>query len=150
MVTNFLTRLKDYLHPSSQVFIDVPNLNDLVVSGLDIPELREFYYRSIYLYYFTPISLGKLLRQQGYKWNIQTSQQASITNHFHWMYQRQGQANGNHMTSVFPPVKVLDKVPMNDVLEKVDDFYRDLLEQNNMGNLLVAHARLSKISYYPG
>ncbi|MGD2118688.1 MAG: class I SAM-dependent methyltransferase [Chromatiales bacterium] len=143
LVRNFLDRLKNYLHPDSHVFIEVPNLNNPLVSGVDIPEFRNFYYRSIHLYYFTPTSLGKLLGQEGFAFNLHTSQQASITNHFHWMHKHQGQANGNYMTSVEPPVTILDKLPMRDVLGKVDDYYRDLLEQNDMGDLLSAHAKLS-------
>lgn len=141
-VRDFLTSLKDYLHKDSQIFFEVPNLNDPLVSGVDIEEFRNFYYRPIHLYYFTPKSLEKLLNQAGFECTIHTSQQASITNHFHWMHNRTGQPNANYMTSVHPPVNVLEKLPMAEILEKVDDYYRKLLEENMMGDLLSAHARL--------
>ncbi len=142
-VRDFLTSLKNYLHEDSQIFFEVPNLNDPLVSGVDIEEFRNFYYRPIHLYYFTPKSLGKLLNQAGFECAIHTSQQASITNHFHWMHNRTGQPNANYMTSVQPPVNVFEKLPMAEILEKVDDYYRTLLEENMMGDLLSAHARLN-------
>lgn len=142
-VRDFLESLKGYLHRDSQIFLEVPNLNDPLVSGADIQEFRNFYYRPIHLYYFTPASLERLLREAGFECTIHTSQQASITNHFHWMHNRCGQPNANYMTSVHPPVGVLDKLPMTEILEKVDDYYRHLLEEHMMGDLLSAHARLA-------
>lgn len=144
-VRDFLDKLKNYLHEDSLLFIEVPNLNDPLVSGYEIPEFRNFYYRSIHLYYFTLKSLGKLLRQQGYSCELHTSQQASITNHFHWMHHLSGQKNGNYMTSVVPPVEIRDDFPMRDILEKTDDCYRSLLEKNDVGDLLFARAKLVKI-----
>ena len=141
-VRDFLTSLKGYLHKDSQIFFEVPNLYNPLVSGVDIEEFRNFYYRPVHLYYFTHNSLKLLLNKSGFECTIHTSQQASITNHFHWMHNRARQPNANCMTSVHPPVRVFDKLPMAEILEKVDDYYRHLLEENLMGDLLSAHARL--------
>jgi 2-polyprenyl-3-methyl-5-hydroxy-6-metoxy-1,4-benzoquinol methylase len=143
LVRDFLNTLKDYMHENTMVFIEVPNLNDPLISGVDIGQFRDFYYRQIHLYYFTPDSLGKLLKQEGYNFELHTSQQASITNHFHWMHQKCGQVNGNLMTSVVPPVDIYDHLQMREILEKTDNYYRNLLIQNDMGDLLSARAWLS-------
>lgn len=141
-VTVFLEKLKDYVHEDSHIFIEVPNLNDPLVNGYDVPEYRNFYYRPVHLYYFTPTSLGKLLDKAGYTYNLHTTQQTSITNHFHWMHNRCGQADGNSMSSIVTPENMLKKLPIKSILEKVDDYYRELLIKNEMGDLLAAHVQL--------
>jgi hypothetical protein len=142
LVRGFLEALKGYIHQDTDVFIEVPNLNDPLVSGYDVPEYRTFYYRPVHLYYFTPKSLGHLLEKAGFSYTLHTVQQASITNHFHWMHNRRGQPNANFMTSVMPPVGLLGKLPIKDVLEQVDDYYRALVQKYAMGDLLCAHVRL--------
>ena len=144
LIGDFLQNLKKYVHDQSHIYIEVPNLNNVLASGYDISSFRDFYYRSIHLYYFTPKSLVKLLNKYGFDADIHTMQQASLTNHFHWMYNNQGQANASSMTSVDLPVDVMDKLPMYEILDKVDDYYRELYEKEMMGDLLSAHAVLSK------
>ena len=144
LVRKFLNALKKYMHHDTDVFIEVPNLSNALVKSYDIEEFRKFYYRAIHLYYFNPVSLKKLLDVEGFKSSITTSQQASITNHFHWMYNRRGQENADLMTSVVPPVQMLDgKTPILHILDTLDDEYRKQLEKNDMGDLLSAHVRLS-------
>lgn len=147
LVVNFLSALKKYMHQDTQVFIEVPNLNDALVSGFDLPVFRDFYYRPVHLYYFTPKSLGKLLEISGFRYDLHTSQQASITNHFHWMHKHKGQPNGNYMASVVAPCEVSDKLPIRSILEEVDDHYRGLLRSAEMGDLLSAHVSLKKESF---
>ena len=141
-VKNFLESLKAYCHKDTQIFIEVPNLNDPLVNGYKINEYREFYYRAIHLYYFTPKSITKLLKCMGFNVECSTSQQASITNHFHWMHQKKGQKNANAMTSALAPVDLNPKLPINEILDKTDDYYRKILEENLMGDLLLAHATI--------
>lgn len=144
LVRNFLQVLKSYLKPNGDIFIEVPNHNNALVSGLEIQEFKNFYYRPIHLYYFNPNSLGKLLATEGYSYEMETTQQASITNHFHWMYNRKGQPNANYMTSALPPVPhgTLGK-DYGKILDEVDDFYRQALIKNKMGDLLAAHLRVN-------
>lgn len=142
-IGDFLQNLKKYIHNDSHVYIEVPNLNNLLVSGYDISEFRDFYYRPIHLYYFTPASLVKLLNKYGFDVDIHTMQQASLTNHFHWMHNKKGQPNANAMTSIQLPTDALPKLPMLEMLDQVDDYYRELCEKNQMGDLLSAHAVLA-------
>ena len=143
-VKNFLEKLKGYTHKDTQIFIEVPNLNDPLVKSYEIEEFKEFYYRAIHLYYFTPKSLSKLLDVSGYTSECTTSQQASLTNHFHWMHKKRGQKDANAMTSAIAPVEVNDDFPINEILDKTDDFYRKALEDNMMGDLLLAKVKLKQ------
>ena len=143
-IGDFLQNLKKYVHEQSHIYIEVQNLNNALASAYDISNFRDFYYRPIHLYYFTPKSLVKLLNKYGFDADIHTMQQASLTNHFHWMYNKHGQANASSMTSVDLPIEIMDKLPMYEILDKVDDYYRELCEKQMMGDLLSAHAVLAK------
>lgn len=135
-VKKFLATLKTYMHEKTEVFIEVPNLNDPIVKGFKIEQYREFYYRPVHLYYFTVNSIGKLLNEIGFNFETHTNQQASITNHFHWMHHGKGQPNANCMTSVVPPVEIEEGTGMKEIMEKVDDYYRTLLIEHDKGDLL--------------
>ena len=144
-VKEFIGYLKRYLKDSGLVFIEVPNLNCPLWSCYDIPEYRKMQYRSVHQYYFTPTAIGKLLKNAGFDYEITTCQQASITNHFHWMHQRNPQPTKNHMSSVVLPLTYynggyLDGSVMKEVLEEVDDLYREKIVERDMGNLISARA----------
>lgn len=145
-VTDFLEDLKRrFMHDKTQVFIEVPNLLDPLTSCYDIPEYRDFFYRQYHLYYFSEKSLGLLLSKVGFMFECQIMLQASLTNHFHWMHQGKGQATTTDMSNIVLPQKALmDRTPLEipfmNILDWVDDFYRDLMVKNGIGDLLRARA----------
>jgi len=148
IVTEFLEDLKArFTHNNTQIFIEVPNLLDPLVSCYDIPAYREFFYREYHLYYFTEKSLGKLLEKVGFNYECVPLLQASITNHFHWMHQGRGQATTTDMSNVvLPRGTLMDKTPAGDdfvrILDKVDNLYRELLLKGSIGDLLACKAWL--------
>ena len=149
-VTTFLECLKKYLSYNSMIFIEVPNLNCPLLSCYDIPGYRDMQYRIIHQYYFTLKALGKLLEKCSYGFEIRTLQQASITNHFHWMYTQIRQPTKNHMSSAVLPVPYfskghIDSNLVKDVLEVTDNFYRQMLEKRDLGNLIYARAWLKNM-----
>ena len=85
-VNEFLIHLKRFLHSRSLVFIEVPDLLDPLCTYFDVSEYREFYYREYHLYYFTERSLQRLLEKAGFHCEFQHLMQASLTNHFHWLF----------------------------------------------------------------
>ncbi len=142
LVVEFLQHLKEFMHEKTHLIIEVPNRKNLLFNTYDVPTFRDFYYRAIHLYYFTPKSLAKLLTDAGFKVTTSTSQQASITNHLHWMHHGKGQPNANYMTAPVLPVGWLDEAGLGDVLDEVDNLYRSRLEEAGIGDLLAAHAVL--------
>lgn len=149
-IKEYFESLKRFLAPDAQIFIEVPNLNCPLMSCYDIEEFRKFYYRPVHLYYFTPNALGRILAQCGFEYEITTSQQASLTNHFHWAYKRHGQPSANHMTSALPPVRLMkdsffSKDIIIGILDTIDDCYRQMLVEHNMGDLLAARAWLNVV-----
>ena len=140
---SFLNRLKLFLNEKGLIFIGVPNSKNVLFSGYEIEKFKNFYYRSIHLYYFNPFSLSKILNQLDFKCELTTSQQASITNHFNWIHLNKGQKNANEMTSVKLPVDYESTSNIHKILDETDDFYRSLLEKNNLGDLLFAKVSMT-------
>jgi len=145
LISDFLNHLKTFSHGKSHIFIEVPNLLDPLVSYYDVSAYRDFYYREYHLYYFTPKSLRKLLNLQGFECEIWPTQQASLTNHFHWMHKGRGQANTNEMVNVTLPKALINNntsgnKTFEQILDEVDDFYRQILLNEGIGDLLSCHA----------
>ena len=143
LVADFLQQLKDYMHEKTHLIIEVPHRKNVLFNSYDVPTFRDFYYRAIHLYYFTSVSLTKVLKDAGFKVETTTSQQASITNHLHWMHNGKGQPNANYMTSVALPVGWRNEEGVAAILDEVDDLYRARLEEAGLGDLLTAHATLN-------
>lgn len=147
-ILDFLTGLKKIIHKRSQIFIEIPNLRDPLAYYYDIENYRNFFYRKYHLYYFTETSLGKLLKKAGFDSEIKPLQAASISNHFHWLHQKKGQANTNEMVKITLPNALLqDKMPngksFDKLLDEVDNFYRQKLVEAGIGDLLSCRAWLS-------
>ncbi len=142
LVTEFLQHLKGFMHEKTHLIIEVPHRKNVLFNSYDVPTFRDFYYRAIHLYYFTSTSLTKLLIEAGFNVETETSQQASMTNHLHWMHNGKGQPNANYMTSVVLPVSWRDERGVSAILDEVDNLYRTRLEEAGLGDLLAAHATL--------
>ncbi|MBW2004221.1 MAG: class I SAM-dependent methyltransferase [Deltaproteobacteria bacterium] len=147
-VMKFLNDLKSrFTHEKTQIFIEVPNLLDPLTSCYDVREYRDFFYREYHLYYFSEKSLNKLINKAGFNCQTEPLLQASLTNHFHWMHEGKGQATTTDMSNVvLPRAALMDKTPAGnafmDILDKVDDFYRELLLKEGIGDLLACRAWL--------
>jgi len=146
----FLRDLKArFTHKNTQIFIITPHLLDPLVSCYDVPEYRDFFYREYHLYYFTEKSMGRLLEKTGFQFEIKPVLQASLTNHFHWMHKGHGQANTTDMSNVVLPKSPLMSTtpsgrPFHDVLSKVDNYYRELLCEEKIGDLLFCRAWIKR------
>lgn len=145
-IIEFLDDLKSrFTHEHTQIFIEVPNLLDPLTSCYDVPEYRNFFYRQYHLYYFTEKSMSKLLEKIGFKCETKLLLQASLTNHFHWIHNKKGQATTTDMSNVIlpePPLmhKTPSGKPFMEILNAVDDLYRRLLLKNGIGDLIACRA----------
>ncbi len=92
--------------------------------------------------YFKENSLGKLFEKVGLNYTCELRQQASITNHFHWIHNEIGQPTKSDMVNTVLPKRLLsENTPLGNpfilLLDKVDDYYRGLLMEEGIGDLLV-------------
>jgi SAM-dependent methyltransferase len=137
-VKKYLISLKEWITPDGILFIEVPSLNCAMLRYYDIPEYRKHFYRSQHLYHFTEKSLRRLLNSCDYDCVVSPFQNASLTNHFHWLHTGKRQPTTNDMVSVTLPRKSKN---LTEVLEKTDNFYRKQLTTKGISDILIAQAR---------
>lgn len=131
----FLLLCKKYLKPNGIIYIEVPNVNDVLLSVYDIPPFREFYYREPHVYYYSEKTLDKMLQKGGFAGNTKTIQEYTLFNHLHWLLTKKPQ---QRQTDGYNMIKLTDSPGKNvKMLEKwfseTNTEYQRLLEQCGLG-----------------
>ena len=128
-VEDAYNRLRD----GGTLYVDVPNLNDALLSAYRIPEYAAFWYREPHLTYWTADTLRTLLEGAGFQVTIDYAQEYSLGNHLWWLFKRQGMPNAYMGQIPFIPAAELAGV-----FERLDAEYRGELVARGMTDRLVA------------
>ena len=92
----FLKTLKKVAGSKGNIYIEVPNLRDPLLSVWAPPFYRKFFYHSAHLHYFTENSIRKVAEKTGYSASdieIVFIQDYNLLNHIHWIMNDCPQAN---------------------------------------------------------
>jgi len=81
----FLEQVKRKLSHSGKLIIEVPNVNDILVSTYKIKNHLDFYWEIAHKYYFSKDSLKKVIDRAGFRTEIHPLQRYDLSNHMHWM-----------------------------------------------------------------
>ncbi|MGE5373164.1 MAG: class I SAM-dependent methyltransferase [Solirubrobacterales bacterium] len=81
----FLKQLTPLLKPGGRLLVEVPNVEDALVSLYAVPAYLDFYYQKVHLYYFSTRTLTDTLERAGFKATIQGVQRYDLSNHIQWM-----------------------------------------------------------------
>jgi len=90
-VVNPVLFLKDLMRVSKKggtIFLEVPNLDDALLSVWDIAPYRKFFYHSAHLHYFTGNSLKKVATDAGFlpkSIQVKYTQDYNLLNHLNWL-----------------------------------------------------------------
>ena len=99
---HFLKELKEKLSPTGKLIIEVPNVDDVLVSVYKIKNHLDFYWEIAHNYYFSKHSLKCVLDQAGYQSVIFPLQRYDLSNHMYWM--QFGKPGGQgYYNSIFTP-----------------------------------------------
>lgn len=82
---SFLTDLKSLLKPGGCIYIEVPNVDDILVKTYQCDEFKNFYYKKAHLYNFNEKGLQYIFRQAGYQSEIDFVQRYDLSNHLYWL-----------------------------------------------------------------
>ena len=82
----FLEMLKPFLAPNGVVVIEVPSINDPLLTLYDAPGYREFFYHSAHNWYFSPESLDALMEDCGFAGHVECVQDYNFLNHLSWVH----------------------------------------------------------------
>ena len=131
----FLSLCKKYLKPNGIIYIEVPNVNEALLSVYNIPSFHEFYYREPHVYYYSEKTLCKILQKVGFIGNTKTIQEYTFFNHLHWLLTKKPQQDQNDGYGI---KKLTDTTGKNGkMLEKwlnqTNSKYQRLLEHLGIG-----------------
>ena len=84
-----------YVRPGGTLFVEVPNLNDPLLSLYDAPRYRSFYYHKAHLWYFSAASLSGVMRRAGVEGEVTYAQDYNLLNHLHWALRNEPQPSAH-------------------------------------------------------
>ena len=121
---SFFRKANRALKKGGKIFIEIPNVDDALLSLYDIPGFRLYYYTPAHQFYYSKNTLERLFKKAGYNdYEIKIIQRYDLSNHMHWM--SYGKPGGvGKFNNVFSP----------ELLEK----YKQDLVKSGKGDGLIA------------
>ena len=87
----FMRDIHACLKPGGIACVEVPNLEDALLSICDLSNYQRYYYRLVHLFYFSARSLQLLMEKTGFAGDVFFAQDYNIFNHINWMLNNSGQ-----------------------------------------------------------
>ncbi len=81
----YLAQLKNFLAEGGRIFIEVPDIDDGLISLYNIEKFKRFYFQRAHLYYFSKNTLREVCSKAGLKVSIKGIQRYDFSNHIRWM-----------------------------------------------------------------
>ena len=134
----FLSLCKNYLKSNGKIYLEVPNIDDALISIYTISSFKEFYFREPHRYYYSKKTLEKIMEKSGFIGTTRTIQEYSIFNHIHWLLNQQPQPNqqiGYGMLSwnCSNSNKLKQSEMLSKWFEKINFEYQRILEKEDLG-----------------
>jgi len=137
----FLTTLSEYIKPGGFIHVEVPNINDALLSAYKLNKgFADFYFREPHLYYFSVDTLKELFSQSGFDGEASTCQDNNFLNTINWIQNDKPQDSVE--TSQYPPILVNNKDVNDEIRGKlnkwilgVDREYQSLLNSLKIGDV---------------
>jgi SAM-dependent methyltransferase len=82
---DFLLGIKPLLKPTGKLVIEVPNVDDVLVSVYKIQAYLRFYYQKAHLYYFSVDTLAQVFKKALLSADMKGIQRYDLSNHIRWM-----------------------------------------------------------------
>lgn len=130
----FLKTVRRYLKPSGSLYVEVPNVDDALLSVYKIESYADFWYREPHLFNFSPSTLRLLMAKAGFEGDILPVQRYGFLNHMYWILVGKPQPSAEVAMSTQPLVQN-ESVPastrkrLNEWIKRVDAEYRTILKE---------------------
>lgn len=108
---HYLKEVKEKLSGNGKLIIEVPNVEDILVSVYKIKPHLDFYWEIAHNYYFSKTTLGLVLEKAGYEYEVFPLQRYDLSNHMSWMMTGKPGGQGR-FNAVFSPA-LLDEYEKN-------------------------------------
>ncbi|MFX1383484.1 MAG: class I SAM-dependent methyltransferase [Promethearchaeota archaeon] len=131
----FLNTYKKYLKKDGYICIEVPNIDDILISAYKVEPYIDFWFREPHLFNFSQKSLAMLLEKVGFKGKIEGIHFYNFLNHLNWIFTGKPQKSVDMGRS--KPVLIKNssinenlKNEINQWFENVNKDYMKLLEKH--------------------
>ncbi len=128
------------------VVIEVPNVEDALISIFDVTAYKDFHFMKPHLFYYSNNSLEFLLKKAGFK-NIEfrSYQHYGIINHMNWILTgKTASATKISGAGVQIPLTHMEEPKLdvvNEFFEEMNKKYKDFLEAKENADTLLAIAK---------
>ena len=82
----FLETCRRLLAPDGTIYLEVPNVDDALLTCFGVDGYRDFYWRAPHAYYYSQQTLPKILAKAGFGGSVRFSQEYSLFNHVNWLF----------------------------------------------------------------
>ena len=139
---SFLTELKKLLAPGGHICIEVPNIQDILMTEYKIDEFTDFWFRDVHLFNFSPKTLNAMMEKVGFKGEVQSIVSYNMFNHINWLLNKEPQATGaigmSDPVLVNPENSTSDAaLELNKWALKIDKEYKEILDKHYLGDSIL-------------
>ncbi len=134
----FLSSLKRIIRTTSVIFIEVPNINDALLSFYRLPGFDKFYFKSYHFFVYSKSTLEKIFKKNNFNSKIYLYQRYSLTNHLHWIYYNNRQRNTEIGYNIDFPCQNKES---KELFCELNEFYKKLLYKRGYADTLWAVVR---------
>src|SRR3989339_185208 len=137
----FLRAIGTHLKPGGYLYLEVPNLHDILLDHYHIPGYADFYFREPHISYFTKNTFQDAIDKAGFVGTMGNVQRYNFLNHLHWKITGGPQPNfglGNSDPILIDHEKDISPVAQdfNTFFRRADEEYRALIEKHWLGESL--------------
>ena len=110
----YLDKLRGKINRHGRIAVEVPNIDDALISRYNISSFKKFYFQSMHCFYYNPTTLSMVFEKRGFKLiGCNFVQRYTFSNHLQWLLK--GTPGGNAVFN--KQFKIIDK-KYQDILEK--------------------------------
>jgi len=93
---SLLENLGEHLSESGKIIVEVPNVDDALLTLYDCEDYKAFYYWKCHLFYYSADTLQKVFLKAGFSTDyIKQVQRYPLSNHLLWL--KEGKPGGHHV-----------------------------------------------------
>ena len=133
----FLQTLGSYLKPEGSICIEVPNVDEALLSVYRNQPFADFSFREPHVFYYSPKTLPMIAEKAGFVGTSRTIQRINFLNHVHWIMTGQPQKGPDiHMVSsrLLPGADAQGVIAdLDRWMQKVDQEYGEILNARGVG-----------------
>ena len=135
----FLKKIHRLLKPGGTICIEVPNIQDVLLSVYEIEQYSDFWFREPHVFNYSPKTLTMTLEKTGFAGETKTIQSYNVINHMNWILK--GTPQKSMDIGMSKPVLVKSEGTVADELnswiEKFDRGYKDILNKHELGDSIL-------------